>query len=121
MKYLKYVFSAILILGLAILLFSPMNDLEKAVPVEARAILYNILKAQKNYKFQHGSYANSLTELFKDWPAEDISNECKPNCYFRYQVNNIEAIATRCTKGGKYPARKAYILKLNYESGKITE
>jgi hypothetical protein len=132
-----FVLGAVAILVMIILVTRPFPRNEE-VPrkATARMALAQIRALQLIFKSEQGHYAGSSSELLGYCDSElgeddgkdgigvpvGLSKPCNSQTYFSYQVSNQEAMATRCTAGGKKPnAKIPYILIMDYESGALRE
>ena len=83
---------------------------------EAKSTLDFIRTWWTRYKLEHKSPPSSLKE-FQEETGMEVS--CQPMLhYFSYRLEGAQAIATRCTHGGKEPnAKKGYSIILDMEKG----
>ena len=97
---------------------------EKGRAAEARTILGYIRTAEENYRLDKDTYTTVLSEL----DVDGVSGDCVSQTinYFNYVINPANSTAftitaTRCTSGGKVPAKSgsAYSFTLD-QNGILT-
>jgi hypothetical protein len=97
---------------------------------EAKNVLLQIKTAWVQYQREVNPQLRDFakpTNVFEDVNLDDLglnfpSSSCKDQYYFKYEVRKNNAIATRCTSGGKSPQyRKQYNVTLNMTAANATE
>ncbi len=99
--------------------------IEKGRSAEARAVLSTVRTAAAAYLLENGTYPASISNL-----AVSAPTSCTSTNYFYYSFQQsgcecggaYEAVAWRCTAGGKTPnASAACVLPLCIDSGRFVQ